>query len=144
MVNWYPLGTIWHPLEGPGSCIYIYIFYYIYIYGKIWKNWSCSYHGILGPNNFQKTERPKRTQTTLRISALLHFRHLTKTPVNLTTFAPENRPGPSQKEIHLPTIDFQWHYSPKNKHGTQKWGFGRGFSFSKGWFSGSMLVWTCC
>ena len=27
MVNWHPLGTIWHPLEGAG--IYI---YYIYIY----------------------------------------------------------------------------------------------------------------
>ena len=22
MVTWYPLGTIWHPLEGPGKCMF--------------------------------------------------------------------------------------------------------------------------
>ena len=32
MVDWHPLGTIWHPLEGPGVCMYIYIHKYIYIY----------------------------------------------------------------------------------------------------------------
>ena len=28
MVNWHPFGTIWHPLEGPGTCIYLCICIY--------------------------------------------------------------------------------------------------------------------
>ena len=31
-------------------------------------------------------------------------------------------------------------YTSENKHGTQKWRFWRWFSFSKRWFSGSMLI----
>ena len=31
-------------------------------------------------------------------------------------------------------------YTPENKHGIQKWRFWRWFSFSKRWFSGSMLI----
>ena len=38
MVNWHPLGTIWHPFEGAGTHYYVvYSFIYLsYIYGFIY------------------------------------------------------------------------------------------------------------
>ena len=43
MVNWHPLGTIWHPLEGPGMCGFIWS----------WRSsqkcvFFCSKYGVVG------------------------------------------------------------------------------------------------
>ena len=35
MVNWHPLGTIWHPLEGPGICMSVY--YTLFIQQILWE-----------------------------------------------------------------------------------------------------------